>query len=120
MFHAPRISTWRRGEPVNFQARRDCEHGLFGGRVRLALGKIERTLLEQGRQRFLGLWPAHPLHELLAFTLDSRFELAYRRLLEEPLARQQRAAIVSTRLRDWLLRDQVDTCFENAKRCCLV
>src|SRR5262249_16086902 len=60
--------------------------------LRLRLVEIWRTLLEEGRERFLGVWRTNPLHELLAFTLDSRFELAYRRLLEEPLARQQRVA----------------------------
>src|SRR5215471_17630901 len=69
-----------------------CEHELLGRHVRRALRKIGRTLLEEGRERFLGVCRGHPLHELLAFTLDRLFELADRRLLQEPLARHQRAA----------------------------
>ena len=49
---------------------------LFGRDGRLRLVEIGRTLLEEGRERFLGVCRGHPLHELLAFTLDRLFELA--------------------------------------------
>src|SRR5262245_39672967 len=64
---------------------------LFGRDGCLRLVEIRWTLLEERRQRFLGLCGVQPLNELLVFGFHRLSERADRSLLDEPLARAQRA-----------------------------
>jgi hypothetical protein len=59
---------------------------LFGRDGCLRLVEIRRTLLEEGRKRFLGFSRAHALTELLHFEFDGGFDLVDKAVLEEPLA----------------------------------
>src|SRR5215813_9327619 len=62
---------------------------LFGRDGCFRLVEIRRTLLEKGRQRFLGFSRAHALTELLHFEFDGGLDLVDEALLEEPFAGPQ-------------------------------
>src|ERR1700752_3203565 len=74
---------------VNIASTLVRDRGLFGGNARRGVCEVGRPLLEERRQRFLGLRRAQPRGEFSRFHFVGRFDLLDEALFEEVLAGPQ-------------------------------